>query len=487
MKIVGGINDLVDYLSRFQGNKPMISLKSGLNWLICMVLLATLLINLAIQVMHAGPRVRAEAGSNLRLAREFVLITIASLPDNDNPMPALRRLYSNLGSLRHLDIKILDRGEAPPTQWLAADHLKAADLPAWFVRLVDVPSPRIILVPVRSRDSDYGYVVIASNPMDELKEIWSDMTWLASVSLIVTLSIITLVILLVRFFLTPFNTLQAGLADLEEGRIGVKIEPRGASEFRNISSALNSLATTLDRVRQENRNLINKLIEFQDNERKEIARDLHDEAGPCLFSIRAAVALLQEAMTHTPSDPVQLRQMTSTVDRACEALQSLFRGLLGRLRPTGLTELGLEAALKSLFDSWSVSHPEVDLRLVTPHDLSSLDEKTAFTTYRLVQESVTNVFRHAKASWAQVSITFGWSMLSEPCDDEVGEVPTMNLLIEDNGIGIAETNRSGMGLLGMRERVQSFGGAIKVERRAEGGTRILVSLPIHDEEELESQ
>jgi two-component system sensor histidine kinase UhpB len=487
MEIIGGVNELVDYRSRFRGNKPMISLKAGLNWLICMVLLATLLINLAIQVMHAGPRVRAEAGSNLRLARQFILVTIASLPDNENPMPALRRLYANLGSLRHIDIKVLDRGEGPPTRWSAADYPKDPNLPAWFIRLVDVPSPRIILVPIRSRDIDYGYVVITSNPMDELEEIWSDMTWLASVSLIVTLSIIALVILLVRFSLSPFNALQAGLADLEAGKMGVKIEARGALEFQNISSALNLLATTLDRVRQENRNLVNQLIEFQDNERKEIAQDLHDEAGPCLFSIRAAAALLQEALTHMPPDPVQLRQIASNADRACEALQSLFRGLLGRLRPTGLTELGLEAALKSLFDSWSVGHPELDLRLVTPHDLSSLDEKTAFTAYRLVQESVTNVFRHAKANWAQVSVTFGWNMLSESCDAEVEEVPTMNLLIEDNGIGIAETHRSGMGLLGMRERVQSLGGAMKVERRAEGGTRILVSLPIHDEEEFENQ
>ncbi|WP_424363688.1 histidine kinase [Methylocystis parvus] len=463
----------------------MISLKAGLSWLIGVVLLATLLINLAIQMMHAGPRVRAEAGSNLRLVREFVLSTIASIPDSANPTPALRRLFANLGSLRHVDIKILERGEAPPV-WSAADHIKDADPPAWFVRLVDVPSPRAILVPIRAQESDYGNVLILSNPLDELEEIWSDMTWLASISLVVTLAIIVLVLLLVRLSLTPFSALQAGLADLEAGKTGIRIAPRGALEFRNISSALNSLATTLDRVRQENRDLVNELIEIQDSERKEIARDLHDEAGPCLFSIRAAAASLQEAVAHTPSDPERLRQIGAIVDRASEALQSLFRGLLERLRPKGLAELGLESALKSLFASWALGHPEVELRLVSPHDLSSLDETTAFTAYRVVQESVTNVFRHAKANWAQVSVTFGWDKLSEAGNDEVEEVPTLTLLIEDNGIGIAEEHRSGMGLLGMRERVQALGGAMKVERRAGDGTRVIVSLPIRDEEELSS-
>lgn len=462
----------------------MISLKAGLSWLIGVVLLATLLINLAIQLMHAGPRVRAEAGSNLRLVREFVLTTIASLPDNENPAPALRRLYANLGSLRHVDIRILDLGEAPPARWSATERANDADPPAWFVRLVDVPPPRVILIPIRTRYSDYGNVAIVSNPLDELEEIWSDMTWLASISLVVNLTIIGLVLLLVRFSLMPFGALQAGLADLEAGKSGIRIAPRGASEFRSISSALNSLATTLDRVRQENRSLVNELIEIQDSERKEIARDLHDEAGPCLFSIRAAAASLQDVVAQASPDAERLKQIATIVDRASEALQSLFRGLLGRLRPKGLTELGLEAALKSLFATWSLGHPEVDLRLASPHDLSWLDETTAFTAYRVIQESVTNVFRHAHANWAQVSVTFGWDTIKEAGEDGAEEAPTLNVLIEDNGIGIAEEHRSGMGLLGMRERVQGLGGAMKVERRAEGGTRVIVSLPIRDEDDF---
>jgi two-component system sensor histidine kinase UhpB len=342
-------------------------------------------------------------------------------------------------------------------------------------------------VPIRIHERDYGSVAIVSNPLDELEEIWSDMTWLASISLVVTLAIIVLVLLLVRFSLTPFGVLQAGLADLEAGKSGIRIAPRGASEFRNMSQALNSLAATLDRVRQENRDLVNELIEIQDSERKEIARDLHDEAGPCLFSIRAAAASLQDAVAQSPPNPERLRQISAIVDQASEALQSLVRGLLGRLRPKGLSELGLETALKSLFASWSLGHPEVELRLATPHDLTSLDEKTAFTAYRVVQESVTNVFRHAKANWAQVTVMFGWGAFGEAEESDAEEVPLLKLVIEDNGIGIAEEHRSGMGLLGMRERVQGLGGAMKVERRAEGGTRVIVSLPVRDEEEPDGE
>lgn len=455
----------------------MISLKAGLSWLIALVLVSTLLINLGIGLMHAGPRVRAEAGSNLRLTREFVLKTIASLPEGDDPLPALRRLYANLGSLRHVDISILAEGEPPPAHWSDVMHNNANETPDWFVKLVDAP-PRVITVPIIIGGKSYGSVAIVSNPLDELQEIWSDMTWLATISLFVTLTILALVLFLLRYSLAPFSALQAGLADLEAGKDGVRLQPRGAREFRTIANALNSLASTLDRVRDENRSLVSELFEVQENERKEIARDLHDEAGPCLFSIRAAAASLQELVAQPAPDLERLRANGAIMDHASETLQILFRGLLGRLRPVGLAELGLEAALGSLIGAWKLGRPGVDLQLVTPHDLSSLNELTALTAYRVIQEAVTNIFRHADARWAQVVVQFG----PETRDVVDGE-PELHVLIEDDGEGIPKDHRSGMGLLGMRERVAALGGAMSVERRNEGGTKISVSFPVHDDDE----
>jgi two-component system sensor histidine kinase UhpB len=462
----------------------MISLRAGLNWVIGLVLISTLIINLSVQLVHAGPRVRAEAGSNLRLTQAFILKTIASLPENENPLPALHNLFANLGNLRHVDISILSDSEAEPAQRSAIDHAFNSDIPAWFVKLVGA-SPQVITVPIIVGKSAYGRVAIVSNPLDELQEIWSDMTWLASISLAVTLAILGLALVLVRYSLAPFNALQVGLANLEAGKDGVTIAPRGALEFRKISNALNSLAATLDRVRNENRSLVNELIEVQDNERREIARDLHDEAGPCLFSIRAAATALQELVARPAPDLERLRQISTIMDRASEALQTLFRSLLGRLRPKGLTELGLEPALNGLFASWALRHPEVELHLVSPHDLSSLDETTAFAAYRVVQESVTNIFRHAKASWAQVRMEFGWDKSADFAGPDTECAPRFAITVEDDGVGIPEKHPSGMGLLGMRERVQALGGKMIVERRPAGGTRISVSFPLNDDDEIE--
>ncbi len=458
------------------------SLKARLGWLIGVVLVSTLLINLAIQLLHAGPRVRAEAGSNLRLMREVVLTTIANLPEDEDPVPALQRLYASLSNLRHSDVEILAANEAPPTDWLEKIRHSDRGVPEWFVKLVGA-APRVLTIPVIVGGRAYSNILVISNPFDELEEIWSDMVWLAAISLAVTIVFLTLVLLFLRYSLAPFDALKSGLAQLEAGKSGVRLSLGGATEFKSIAAALNSLGATLDRVKQENRELVNRLLQVQEDERKDIARDLHDEAGPCLFSIRATSATLQELVSHPSPDIGRLRQMSSTIDKASESLQSLFRGLLDRLRPKGLEELGLEPALKALFASWALTHPEVDLRLVVRHDLSPLDEETALAAYRVVQEAVTNIFRHSGANWGEVTLEFG---LDAPADShEVdGEAPPqLKIAIEDNGVGISEGFVPGMGLLGMNERVRALGGAQRIERPQSGGTRIIVSIPLRDDGE----
>ncbi|MGD9544884.1 MAG: histidine kinase [Methylocystis sp.] len=453
------------------------SLKASLGGLIGVVLVATLLSNLAIQLLHAGPRVRAEAGSNLRLMREVVLATIANLPQNEDPSPSLRRLYASLGNLRHADVEILAPNETAPRDWLEKIRHSDRDVPEWFVRLVGA-APRVMTIPVIIGGRAYSNIVVISNPFDELGEIWSDMVWLAAISLAVTIVFLTLVLLFLRHSLAPFDALKSGLAQLEAGESGVRLSPVGATEFRSIAAALNSLGATLDRVKQENRKLVDRLIQVQEDERKEIARDLHDEAGPCLFSIRATSAALQELLSHPSADIGQLRQLSATIDKASESLQSLFRDLLGRLRPKGLEELGLESALKALFASWALTHPEVDLRLVVRHDLSSLDEETALAAYRVVQEGVTNIFRHSGATRGAVTLEFGLDAGAHEQDSETP--PQLEITIEDNGVGIPESFAPGMGLLGMSERVRALGGAQRIERPTSGGTRIVASIPLRD-------
>lgn len=458
-----------------------LSLKTGLSWLIGVVLVTTLLINIVIQATHAGPRIRAEAESNLRLTRGMVVMTIAGLQETGDPLPALRGLYKSLGTLRHVDIKILASNDPIPAFRPEAKPHMGEDVPDWFVALIGA-SPKVTLVPVVIKNKQYGRIAIVSNPLDELAEIWSDIEWLASISLAITLGILAFVVVLVRYSLAPFDALRAGLADLEAGKAGVRIPLRGAAEFRSISNALNSLATTLDRVKEENRTLISRLIQVQDGERREIARDLHDDAGPALFSIRAGAVALQDLTDQAMPDLVRMRQVSGAVEKASEALQALFRGLLGRLRPKGLAEFGLNEAVKGLIASWKERHPEVSLELIAPHDLSVLDETLSLTAYRIVQEGLTNVFRHAEAHWASVRIEFGATPESTG-DADCETTPVLHVIVEDDGVGVPQQRNYGLGLLGMRERVAALKGTISIENREGQGTRISAALPLPEDDE----
>ncbi|MBY6240853.1 ATP-binding protein [Methylosinus sp. Sm6] len=454
-----------------------LSLKARLSWLIGAVLVATLLVDIAILVLHAGPRIRAEDETSLRLTRELVLMTVASIQETTDPAPALKRFYESLGTLRHVDVRVLSAGESP-VEALARRPSAEMDVPGWFVELVDAP-PRVSIIPVRVGGVDYGRIAIMSNPLDELSEIWSDVSWLALVSLLATSAILAIVLVIVRCSLKPFGRMQQALSELEAGKSNVRVALAGATEFRGIAGAVNSLAATLDQVKAENRSLLSEILRVQDDERKAIARDLHDEAGPCLFSIRAGAHAISELAESGAPDLGRLRQICANIGKASEALQSLISGLLGRLRPRGLADFGLGAVLDGLISSWRIARPDVAVVLIAPHDLSTLDEQTASTAYRVVQEAMTNVFRHAGASRASIRIEF--EPLDSDAEAECGAA--LRITVEDDGRGVPDRPQMGLGIIGMRERVQALGGRLTIEKRAPGGTRLDVSLPIADDGE----
>jgi len=150
-----------------------------------------------------------------------------------------------------------------------------------------------------------------------------------------------------------------------------------------------------------------------------------------------------------------------------------------------LSEFGLREVLKGLLNSWQTSRPDVALELICPHDLSILDESISLTAFRVVQESITNIFRHANANSARIRVELGSTGPSSSSEIEAECAPALLITIEDNGVGIPTQPTLGLGLMGMRERVQALGGSISMDRRAIGGTRIAVSLPLPNDDEDE--
>lgn len=213
----------------------------------------------------------------------------------------------------------------------------------------------------------------------------------------------------------------------------------------------------------QNRALTQRLLRAQEEERCALARELHDEVGQDCTAIRAAASYILRARE---GDQANVQACAASIARSAEALHAMVRSMLRRLRPPVLDSLGLEAALQALCDSWAQQHGVACH--FAPHAIpANLDDSTATVIYRLVQEGLTNVARHAGADRATVELRA----------DAHG---VLHLAIEDNGQGLRQDRQqeSGFGILGMRERVAGLRGHIRWISALGKGLRIEVVMPL---------
>jgi len=244
------------------------------------------------------------------------------------------------------------------------------------------------------------------------------------------------------------------------------VVPTGSAEIAAICARLNHLAATLEDAVADKQRLAERVVSLQDVERKEIARELHDEFGPYLFALRAhATALMRMADAATP-DIAGLRQHGAAMLEQINALQQFNRRVLDRLRPAGLSELGLGEALAALVRFWRGAHPDVTVDTDISDALGPIGETAELTIYRVVQEAMTNAFRHSGATRVGVMI--------EPVAG-LGRGAAARVRVSDNGKGLPPDHKLGLGLTGMRERVMALGGGMTVT--SAGGVIVEAVIP----------
>jgi signal transduction histidine kinase len=198
-----------------------------------------------------------------------------------------------------------------------------------------------------------------------------------------------------------------------------------------------------------------RLVESQELERKIVSRELHDEVGQILTALRVQIGQIEPAGAESKS---HLSQASELAERSLRSVREMARGL----RPAMLDDLGLAPALKWLGrDVSKNSVLDVDVRI--EGEFAGLDEQRRTCLYRVVQEALTNCVKHSGAMSARVLL-----------HENPGEVV---LTVEDGGVGFTSTNGSGIGLLGMRERVEELGGEFAVVSSPGSGTVVRANLP----------
>ena len=439
------------------------SLRARINLLLALVLTLGLAANIARLVLEAGPRVQAEDQSVVRLAREFIDTIVTGLNEAPDAEARLNQIVHDLNRLRH--VSITRQGEAveiPGTGANTGDGPEGRSPPAWFVALVH-PEKTAVNVPISIKGKP-GSLLITSHPNDEVAEIWDGIVTQLLIGTVIAIVLFLITTRVVSRALAPIQTLSEAMTKIEAGGYDTRVKPDGPPELVAICDKFNHLAATLGNAVDDKRRLAERVVSLQDVERKEIARELHDEFGPYLFALRAHASALTRIADGKAPNVEATRKHGSAILEQVNALQQSNRRVLEKLRPAGLTELGLREALGALLRLWGESHPDVAIETAISPSLGEAGETADLTIYRTIQEALTNVFRHAGATSVNVTV--------EPVEPPSGLTGRGGALVRvrDNGGGLRPDHKLGFGLTGMRERILALGGSLTIASGDNGVT-----------------
>jgi len=355
--------------------------------------------------------------------------------------------------------------------------------PDWFATLCDwIPAARAdITRPIFYRGESYGTVVVTIESAAIAAAIWKEVSGLLGLTGLVIGAICILQYGAISRALRPTKDILAGLDRLARGDLSCRLPNFRLIELQRISDVFNKLAASLDRTTREKTELAAKLVDNQEQERLDLARDLHDELAQSLSAMSAVAASIKAtAETECPALVPEANNLSQT----SMAMMRSLRTTLRTLRPPEIDDFGLATSLSTLARDQERANGRLKISLEIDGDLRVLPRTAASHVYRIVQEGLNNINKHAHAGQARVALSYG---------PEAGEKTTpqrhwLALTIEDDGCravesGMAEES-NGLGLIGMRERVTALGGTLDVIDLGSKGFRLHAMIPFEAPVEL---
>jgi two-component system sensor histidine kinase UhpB len=233
------------------------------------------------------------------------------------------------------------------------------------------------------------------------------------------------------------------------------------------------LQLAIEQIQQsdaEKRRLISHSNALIEEDRKRVAVEIHDHLGASLISVRLEASALAAKAAASGDD-----DMARSAKRIADTVQSLYvssRNIVKSLRPEVIDTLGLAGAVEEMVRGFDQVHPDCRFSFSAPEQMPQLRGEFAMQAYRVIQESLSNVIKHAKASHASVKLDMG--------GQKDGQKDLLSIEIKDDGVGFNTgiSAQTGLGLIGMRERVAAVGGEICISSPQGQGTTILVTLPL---------
>ncbi len=345
--------------------------------------------------------------------------------------------------------------------------------PLWFQHaasglLGDLPANEH---PIVSGGAALGKVVTNTLPAAVSRQLWRDLGQLGFLTAILAGVMSLLVYAAIDRALRPAGAVLQGLNRVAEGDLTARLPGFGLVELQRISDVFNEMAVRLEQTTTERAALATRLVDAEEETRRHIARELHDDLAQRLSALSAMAGTVAVAAGgDRPDIAAEARILTSAVSDTMRTLRATLSGL----RPIELDDLGLAASLEGLVeDCKRRSAGALSIALTIEAPLEQLSSTAAGHVYRIVQEGLTNVMRHAGARTVAIE-------LRARSSDRPGSRQQLVLTVEDDGDaqGDPATPSAGLGLIGIRERALALGGRSELRLMPGRGHILTVVIPI---------
>lgn len=421
--------------------------------------LVTLVFALLLLACGSATIAQARVDIERELAASFGLIAAFynnCAEQNGGHCAAGPELIAKLSGSRHVSV---DSGVVGSN----ADVKQEKSAPLWFSALVwrgDQPGETVMLAD--------GQSALRSDPSDEIAEVWEGLVQLCWLICACALVANLAVYIGGRASLKPIRRFLQALDQIERGNYRERLPAYPIAEANRLAEHFNRMASALECQQGENRLLNRQLINLQEQERRDLARELHDDLGQHLAAIKV-IAGTVELSPAAAADPAIASNARKIISISSDVLSS-FRGLIHRLRPAVLDRADFYQAARQLCREWQDS-VGIECRYVCADSLPVLSAGQSIHLYRILQEALNNVLKHSGTSMVEVSLGL--------IDETESATERLFLRVVDKGNGlIAPQKERGMGMRFMTERAHLIGGRLQVEAVPGRGCRLSVELDL---------
>jgi two-component system sensor histidine kinase UhpB len=383
---------------------------------------------------------------------------------------ALADYLKGMGRVRSNDITLVDAQGAELYRSPPSSYKAGRDAPDWFESVV---APRLSVQTIRFPD---GTLVVRANASRAVLDAWDELVVLLGQSLLLLVVANAAVFWLVGWAVRPFGQIVQALNELESGRFDVELPRLHGSEAAAIGEAFNRMMSMLgkniagerraaiaERELSDSRELAHWVAGQIEQERRSIARELHDELGQSVTAIRSMASSIAQRMRGVDQESERAARI---IAEESSRLYEAMHGLIPRLTPLVLDNFGLQEALTDLVERTRRSHPGVHIELDAQLADARPSAEVALTLYRAAQEGITNALRHGHARSLRLQLLAG--------DEDVA----LQLVDDGSGLPADWPERSHRGLRWLAERVASVGGQCQVEPDSAGGVCLRVRVPL---------